>query len=80
MDNYYSYYDSMKCVLLEAGYDEKQPNGKEWPTDRIEQLFGYGMLTAFNDILKMCGEDISLFSVTSKYSVLRPKEPITIKF
>lgn len=80
MDNQYAYYDSMISVLIEAGYQEKQPNGKPWPTEKIEQLFGYGMFNAFNKILKDIGYNNGLYSVVSRYSVFRPKEPVTIKF
>lgn len=65
-DNFYSYYYEMIQVLVRAGYPEKQPNGQEWPNNKIINLFGFGMFTAFKDLLKKMGCDSYLYNLNTR--------------
>ena len=71
-DNCYSYYYQMAEVLIAAGYPEKQPNGQEWPNEKICHLFGFGMWSAFKELLKkMCCDDF-LYNINTRRTAARP--------
>ena len=78
MDNMYPYYSDMIAVLVAAGYPEKQPNGKDWPTDKIEKLFGFGMFSAFKKLLESDLEVDPLYMVHRRRTA--DDLPYTIKF
>lgn len=66
MDHFYAYYSDMVAVLVAAGYPERQENGKEWPSEKVEKLFGYGMLQAFIQLLKEHDIDHYYYKIRNK--------------
>ena len=74
MDHFYAYYSDMVAVLVAAGYPERQENGKDWPTAKVEQLFGYGMLEAFKKLLKEHDLDCYFYEIRNRRIAATPTQ------
>lgn len=76
MNSFYYYYSDMVAVLVAAGYPERQENGKEWPTEKIEKLFGYGMTQAFIKLLKEHDLDFYFYQIRNRRIAATPAQII----
>lgn len=63
IDNYEPYYSDMKEVLVEAGYQERKPDGSEWSNEQIFNLWSFGCYTAIQKILADKGFEGAMGSV-----------------
>lgn len=79
MENEYCYYSDMEKVLIAAGYPAQNPRGEDWPTDKIEKLFGFGMYTAFKEVMKEQGL-IDPWGPFIRRRTYREEKPFTLKY
>ena len=77
MDNCYSYYSQIVEILVSAGYQKTKPNGKEWETEKVENLFGFGMFSAFKNLLKKSGCEDAIYNIVT---CREAKKPYKIRF
>ena len=63
IDNYEPYYSDMKEVLVEAGYQERKPDGSEWSNAQVYRLWSYGCYEAIQKILAEKGFEGAMVSI-----------------